>query len=83
MSFNLVNAFNEFINPNDNIWFGNGDFKIKTEENVLRSSLFQPTLGAKILKGWLYMTLEINLSLGQRGVKKNLVKHQTISIFFY
>ena len=65
-----MNTLNVFTNPNDNIWFGNGVLKTKNEDdikNILRSSLFQPTLGAKILKGWFYMTLEVILRLGQRG----------------
>jgi hypothetical protein len=40
-----------FTNPNDNIWFGNGVLKTNNEDdikNILRASLFQPTLGAKI-----------------------------------
>ena len=62
-----------FTNPNDYIWFGNGVLKTKNEDdikNISRSSLFQPTLGVKIFKGWFLMTLEIILSLGRRYVKK-------------
>jgi hypothetical protein len=59
-----------FTNPNDSIWFGNGVFKTKNEDdikNISRSSLSQPTLGAQIFKGWFLMTLEIILSLMLMG----------------
>jgi hypothetical protein len=43
-----------FTNPNDKIGYGNGVLKTKNEDdikNISRSSLFQPTLGAKMFVG--------------------------------
>ena len=51
ISFNLLHTLNVFSNPDCNIWFVNCVLKRKNEDNIkniFSSSLFQPTLGAKI-----------------------------------